>query len=594
VNRVTALVLRRMRAPLLALIGTYSVAVLGFVLIPGLDEQGVPWDMDFLHAFYVVTYTATTIGFGELPYLFTPAQRIWMTITVYLTVVTWFYAIGNIATLVQDPAFRLALRENRFRRAVTRLREPFYLVCGYGDTGSLLVRSLAERGLRAVVIDLDEDRISALKVDPLSVYVPGLAADAAVPAHLIEGGLQHPHCAGVLALTDRDPANLLIAITTKLLNPRLPVICRAETADTAANMASFGTDYVVNPFEAFAERLAMALYSPEMHVLFEWLTGVPRSQLEPVIYPPRGTWVLCGYGRFGKALRRRLEGEGVTTVVVELDPEGTRCSGCVPGRGTEAGTLYQAGVDAAVGIVAGTDDDANNLSILMTARAINPRLFLVARQNRRANDAIFQASRADLVMQRSQIIGHEILAVITTPLLPRFLTLARGQAREWAESLVDRLASEVGAIVPDLWTVTLRPETAPAVAVALQAGTDIRLAHLLADPHERGRRLPCIPLLLVRGGEERLLPDPELAVAPDDALLFCGAWEVASRMQWVYRNDNALLYVLTGEDAAAGHLWRWLGDRRRRPTPSLGGRGAPVPGPAPDPDPRPGSGPGRG
>ena len=57
-TRVTALVLRRLRAPLLALIVTCAIAILGFVLIPGLDDKGNPWRMDFLSAFYVVTYTA--------------------------------------------------------------------------------------------------------------------------------------------------------------------------------------------------------------------------------------------------------------------------------------------------------------------------------------------------------------------------------------------------------------------------------------------------------------------------------------------------------------------------------------------------------
>jgi len=563
VTRVTALVLRRMRTPLLALLASYAISLLGFVLIPGVDDKGQPWAMDFLHGFYVVTYTATTIGFGELPYLFTPAQRLWMTLSVYLTVVPWFYAIGNILALLQDPAFQLALRESRFSRAVRRLREPFYLVCGYGDTGSLLVRSLIERGRRAVVIDIDADRINALRVEDLPVYVPGLAADAGVPPHLVRGGLGHPRCAGVLALTDRDAVNLHIAITARLLSPALPVICRAETEETAANMASFGTDFVVNPFEAFAERLAMALYSPEMHVLFEWLTGVPRSRLEPVVYPPRGTWVLCGYGRFGRALRRHLEGEGVGTVVIEVDPVGTGCRDCVSGRGTQARTLLEAGVDKAVGIVAGTDDDANNLSILLTAQALNPRLFLVARQNRRANDTIFQAAQADLVMQRSQIIGHEILAVIATPLLSRFLALARGQPREWAEAMVDRLATRIGAIVPDIWTVPVTPGASPAIVEAIREGLPVRLTHLVKDPRDRSRELACIPLMLARLGADELLPDSDLVLRVGDEILFCGAWDVPARMEWTRNNGNALAYVVTGEAIAAGRLWRWLTEKPR-------------------------------
>jgi Trk K+ transport system NAD-binding subunit len=558
VTRATALLLRRMRVPLLLIIAAYAISVLGFVLIPAVDDQGQPWRMDFLHAFYVVSYTATTIGFGELPYLFTPLQRLWMTFSVYLTVVTWFYALGNILTLLQDPAFQLAIREGRFSRAVRRVRDPFYLVCGYGDTGSLLVRSLIERGLGAVVLDIDPERISTLRVENLGAYVPGLTADAAVPAHLLDAGLRHPRCAGVLALTDRDPVNLQVAITSKLLAPKLPVICRAESREAAANMASFGTDHIVNPFEAFAERLATALHSPETHVLFDWLTGVPRSHLDPVVYPPSGTWVLCGYGRFGKALRHRLEGAAVTTVTIEATPEKVGCADCIQGTGTEAATLRAAGVDRAVGIVAGTDDDANNLSILMTAREINAALFLVARQNRRANEAVFQALRADLVMQRSQIIAHEILARITTPLLLRFLDLAQQQSREWAEGVLDELASRVGAVVPDIWTVRVTPERSPALAAALRGRRVVSLGDLARDPRDRERELPCVALMLLRGSSERLLPARSEELMLGDVLLYCGGWGTASEMGWTQANQNVLTYVLTGEQRAAGHLWSWL------------------------------------
>ena len=565
-TRVTALVLRRLRTPLLALIVACAIAVLGFVLIPGLDDEGNPWHMDFLSAFYVVTYTATTIGFGELPYLFTPGQRMWMTFSVYLTVITWFYALGSIVALMQDPALQRAFRETRFTRAVRRLREPFYLVCGYGDTGSLLVRSLVERGLRAVVIDVDPERISALRVDELGIDVPALTADAAVPRHLVQGGMGHPQCAAVLALTNRDRVNLMVATTAKLMAPKTPVICRAESADTAANMASFGTDFVVNPFEAFAERLAMALYSPETHVLFEWLTGVPRSHVAPVIYPPHGVWILCGYGRFGKALRHRLEGEGVTTRIVEAEPERTGCADCVRGRGTDASTLLEAGVREAAGIVAGTDDDANNLSILMTAQALNPKLFLVARQNRRANDEVFQAARTDLVMQRGLIMGHEVLALITTPLLSRFLVLARSQPREWAEGLVERLANLVGAVVPDIWSVRVADETSPALMAALRQGKDLRLAHLLRDPRDRGQELAAVPLMLSQDGVLRLVPDPQTKLREGQEILFAGGWDVPDRMSLISSYCTTLAYVMTGEQLASGHLWRWLtgvGDQQR-------------------------------
>ena len=93
-DNVAFLIFRRMRAPLIVLIIIYSVSVMGLVLIPGQDAQGNLWHMDFFHAFYFFSYTATTIGFGEIPYAFTDAQRAWVTIAIYLTVVGWFSTLS--------------------------------------------------------------------------------------------------------------------------------------------------------------------------------------------------------------------------------------------------------------------------------------------------------------------------------------------------------------------------------------------------------------------------------------------------------------------------------------------------------------------
>ena len=96
--------------------------------------------MGFFDAFYFMSYTATTIGFGELPHPFTDAQRLWVMVAIYLTVIGWAYAIGSLLTLLQDRAFRQALALQRFTRKVARLREPFLLIVGYGQTGQLLGR----------------------------------------------------------------------------------------------------------------------------------------------------------------------------------------------------------------------------------------------------------------------------------------------------------------------------------------------------------------------------------------------------------------------------------------------------------------------
>jgi voltage-gated potassium channel len=213
------LIMRRMRAPLIVLITIFEVSVLGLTLVPGRTADGQSWRMSIFDAFYFMSYTASTIGFGELPHAFTDAQRLWVTVSIYLTVIGWAYAIGSLLALVQDRAFRQALALQHFTRKVSRLREPSLLVAGYGRTGELLGGAFDALGKRFVVLDADEDRIEALELAGYHADVPGLVADARDPGHLGVAGLGNPHCQAVIALTNDDEANLAVTMSAALLRP---------------------------------------------------------------------------------------------------------------------------------------------------------------------------------------------------------------------------------------------------------------------------------------------------------------------------------------------------------------------------------------
>jgi len=566
-ENVFFLVFRRMRTPLLALIVTNTVAVLGLVLIPGQDSAGNPWSMDFFHALYLVSYTSTTIGFGEIPYEFTGAQRLWVMFSIYATVVVWFYSLGTLVALLQDKTFRRAATELRFARRVRHRHEPFYLVCGYGETGGVLVRALTDRNQHAVTIDIDEQRINLLKLENLREYVPALCADARRPEHLLEAGLKHRLCAGVVALTNVNETNLKIAIAAKLMHPDAKVICRADSHDIEDNMASFGSDHIYDPFDIFALYLVTAIQAPCLTLMHEWLTGFLGDRLKDPIYPPaQGLWILCGYGRFGKAVYNHLKDEGVEIVVVEEMPgkTGEPEDGCVVGRGTEAVTLEQAEIRRAVGLVAGTDNDANNLSIVMTARQLNSDLFVVARENHLDNKELFDAVDADIVMHPSSIVANRIRVLLATPLLSEFESYARYQDDAWACQLVSRVAALVHERVPDVWEIIVDDEHAHAICEVTGRGAVVTLGNLLQDPRNRERMLPVIPLLLLRGNSRELLPPEDRRLRIGDRLLLCGRPCAHSRMSWTLQNIHALSYILSGGSVPEGTVWRWFGKLMRR------------------------------
>ena len=189
-NSAFFLVLRRMRAPIIVLIVIYAISVVGLTLVPGVDAEGkMTAPMSFFHAFYFISYTATTIGFGEIPVAFSDAQRLWVTVCIYLTVVGWSYSVITLIALLQDKGFQNTLTTNRFVRRVRQLKAPFYIVCGCGETGNLIARTFDRLNQAFVVVEKDELRVEEIDLLDFNTDTPALAADARLPDNLLPAGL---------------------------------------------------------------------------------------------------------------------------------------------------------------------------------------------------------------------------------------------------------------------------------------------------------------------------------------------------------------------------------------------------------------------
>jgi len=209
-----------------------------------------------------------------------------------------------------------------------------------------------------------------------------MLADITQAENLIAAGINLPECQGVVAVTQNDHTNLKIAVACKLVNKGVPVICRSEIEDEADNMESFGTDAIINPYLTFGRRLSLLTQNPGLHRIQNWFINQHSTEhIHQRVSQqglPKGKWIICGYGRFGRAIERHLQDDDIEIIVVDADPIAMHApQGSIVGRGTEAKTLVEAGIESASVIVAATDDDANNLSILITAQQLNKDIFTI-------------------------------------------------------------------------------------------------------------------------------------------------------------------------------------------------------------------------
>jgi voltage-gated potassium channel len=143
----------------------------------------------------------------------------------------------------------------------------------------------------------------------------------------------------------------------------------------------------------------------------------------------RDHFVLCGYGRVGAAVARELAHAGQTVTVVDTDEssrEQAVSAGhlAVPGDATDDGTLEAAGVRRAKGLVACVDSDSENVFIVLSARQLNPDLFIVARANAADAEAKLLRAGANRVVSPYGTAGRRIAELAVRPRVIDFIDAA--------------------------------------------------------------------------------------------------------------------------------------------------------------------------
>ena len=120
-------------------------------------------------------------------------------------------------------------------------------------------------------------------------------------------------------------------------------------------------------------------------VLAQVATGTREARrMQKKVDALRGHYIVCGFGRVGSLVSRELREDGFTVVVLDVNESSRGRAAAdgflvVPGDGTSDDVLRAAGVERARGLVSAIDSDADNVYVTLTARALNPGLFIVGR-----------------------------------------------------------------------------------------------------------------------------------------------------------------------------------------------------------------------
>ena len=162
----------------------------------------------------------------------------------------------------------------------------------------------------------------------------------------------------------------------------------------------------------------------------------------------RGHFVLCGYGRVGSTVAHELVHDGEPFVVIDANPDSlkrARDDGylVVEGDATDDATLRAGGITRAKGLVATMDSDAQNVYVILSARALNPALFVVGRASTPSAEEKLARAGADRVVSPYTMAGRRLAELAVRPRVVDFLdaALSHGELSFSLEELHARAGS---------------------------------------------------------------------------------------------------------------------------------------------------------
>jgi voltage-gated potassium channel len=206
--------------------------------------------------------------------------------------------------------------------------------------------------------------------------------------------------------------------------------------------------------------------------------------------------VVAGFGRMGSRTAEELAEDGVPFTVVERNDDAVaacREAGYpyVHGDASEDEVLINAGIERASGLIVATDSDASNAFVIMSARALNPKLTIVTRVDEPSAEPKLLRAGADRVIDVYSLAGLRLAHTVLRPATIDFVSASLGQ---------QRIAS-IGEVPV--------PKDSPLV------GRSLRELALRS-------RIGVSVIALLRGGTLLANPEPDEALAPGDLMIVLG------------------------------------------------------------------------
>jgi voltage-gated potassium channel len=205
---------------------------------------------------------------------------------------------------------------------------------------------------------------------------------------------------------------------------------------------------------------------------------VGRRRMERRLHQMSGHVIVAGLGRVGRQAAQELAAAGMPFVIVDPAPAAVQQAEerrhlVLLGDATEDAVLERAGIARARGLIVTTANDATNMYIVLSARVLNPDLYIVSRAVDDASVTKLTRAGANRAISPYAIGGHRLAHLILSPTVVDFFETALRRGNETLD--IEDIAVQPGnvAVGRSLEALAIRRVSGSTLLAVLREGTPL-------------------------------------------------------------------------------------------------------------------------
>lgn len=149
-----------------------------------------------------------------------------------------------------------------------------------------------------------------------------------------------------------------------------------------------------------------------------------------MIHDLKEHYIVCGFGRVGRNASVEFQRVKAPFVVIDRDEQrAARATAlgmlAIVADATQDASLQEAGIERAKGLIAALPSDAENLFVILSAKAMNAELTVVTRASEEEAGEKLRRAGADTVLTPYAMAGRQLADVMLRPQVFEFLDFAR-------------------------------------------------------------------------------------------------------------------------------------------------------------------------